>query len=199
MTISLFNLLIFVFHSLKNSKCQRACEKLDLDCSIEKPVMAFFWPIRQKGEPADTQEDPYDVDVTKPKRLRKESSSSDEDGVDKKHFGHLSGSSSESSSSSESDDEKEVKKERKFEEITDVNEEEDEYQVNLRLPYVFWASFINIQYNLMVLSLSHFADDRKGRNVNYLPSDDIFLLPLVWNSLPRCRRHGIKLSGHNKR
>lgn len=92
--------------------------------------MAFFWPLRNKGEPAETQEDPYDDNNQKPKRLRKESSSSD-DSETKKHFGHISGSSSDSSDSEGEGDAK------KIEEITEVNDEEDEYEVKYERFYRF--------------------------------------------------------------
>lgn len=87
--------------------------------------MAFFWPIRKTGECAETQEDPYEENVSKPKRLRKESTSSD-DSITKKHFGHMSDSSDSQTSESE---EEEV---RKIEEIPNdaPNDEEDEYEVN---------------------------------------------------------------------
>ncbi|KAG4073779.1 hypothetical protein HA402_001003 [Bradysia odoriphaga] len=37
-------------------KCQRACEKLDLEEKIEKPALAWFWPNRQKTEEDDAEE-----------------------------------------------------------------------------------------------------------------------------------------------
>lgn len=119
---------IFIFFSsCSYSKCQRACEKLDLDASIETPIMAFFWPARKTGEPADTQEDPYEEDVPKPKKPRKESTSSDDSETPTtKHFGYIPGSSSESSSS-----ESEEEEIRKIQEIPaeSINDEEDEYEV----------------------------------------------------------------------
>ncbi|XP_031621220.1 G patch domain-containing protein 11 [Contarinia nasturtii] len=108
-------------------KCQRACEKLDIDASIEKSVMAFFWPKRNKGEPAETQEDPYDENDKKPKRLRKDSTSSD-DSVAKKHFGHMSDSSD--SSSSESEEEETRKIEEIPNEAPNTDDEEDEYETS---------------------------------------------------------------------
>lgn len=88
--------------------------------------MAFFWPTRKTGEPADTQEDPYEEDVPKPKKLRKESTSSDDSETPTKHFGYIPGSSSESSSS-----ESEEEEIRKIQEIPaeSINDEEDEYEV----------------------------------------------------------------------
>lgn len=110
------------------SKCQRACEKLDLDASIDTPIMAFFWPTRKTGEPADTIEDPYEKNVQKPKRPRKESTTSTDDSEApcRKQFGYIPGSSSESSSS-----ESEEEQTRKIEEVPaeSVNAEEDEYEV----------------------------------------------------------------------
>lgn len=126
-TINL-TLSICIFFSCSHSKCQRACEKLDLDASIETPILAFFWPVRKTGESADTQEDPYEEDVPKPKKPRKESTSSDDSETPTtKHFGYIPGSSSESSSSAS--EEEEI---RKIQEIPDVsiNDEEDEYEVN---------------------------------------------------------------------
>lgn len=141
--------------------------------------MAFFWPLRNKGEPAETQEDPYDDNNQKPKRLRKESSSSD-DNETKKHFGHISGSSSDSS---DSEGEEEAKK---IEEITEVNEEEDEYEVKYERFYRFdlWNG-TNIKSNGFFFCF--FTDIRKGRNAHHLPSNHLFLLSLVRHSLSRCR------------
>lgn len=119
--------MLIIFFPFSCSKCQRACEKLDLDASIETPIMAFFWPARKIGEPADTQEDPYEDDVQKPKKPRKESTSSDDsDTPTTKHFGYIPGSSSESSSS-----ESEEEEIPKIQEITaeSIEDEEDEYEV----------------------------------------------------------------------
>lgn len=43
------------------SKCQRACEKLDLEEKIEQPALAWFWPNRQTtDEDANEQEESDD-------------------------------------------------------------------------------------------------------------------------------------------
>lgn len=40
-------------------KCQRACEKLDLEDSIEKPALHWFWPNRKTAE-QDAEEEQSD-------------------------------------------------------------------------------------------------------------------------------------------
>lgn len=111
------------------SKCQRACEKLDLDATIEAPIMKFFWPQRKKAELTETIEDPYeDKGEREPKRKRKESSSSSDDSdsnhVTRKQFGIFPDSDESSSSSSEEES-------PKIEEIPadTPDDEEDEYEV----------------------------------------------------------------------
>lgn len=136
-----FTVILFCLKNIKfsffscYSKCQRACEKLDLDASIETPAIAFFWPLRKKAELAETKEDPYeDKCEREPKRLRKESSSSDDDSETPKHkhFGSISSSSDSSSSESEEEN-------AQIEEITTVtsndDEEDDEYEVDLEMGY----------------------------------------------------------------
>lgn len=100
---------------------------MDLDAAIEAPAMAFFWPKRITGEPAETNEDPYsDKSEHAPKRKRKESSSSDGSEICKRFGTDLD--SSESSSSESSEEEKRPK----IEEITTINEDEEDevYEVN---------------------------------------------------------------------
>lgn len=134
------------------SKCQRACEKLDSDASIEEPIMKFFWPIRKSAELAETVEDPYDEKSrVKPKRKRVKlvSSSSDDDedsnlsGGKCKRFGtdldSDASSSSESSDEDDDDDEGGRSKSAKIEEITTIDpndDEENEFEVSFyRLIY----------------------------------------------------------------
>lgn len=74
---------MFCFYfNLFHSKCQRACEKLDLDASIETPAMIWFWPIRKTNEPSETSEDPYDDKNEEQPKQERDVSSSDEDSSD---------------------------------------------------------------------------------------------------------------------
>lgn len=133
------------------SKCQRACEKLDLDASIEQPIMKFFWPIRKTAELSETVEDPYEEKSRvqpKRKRVKLISSSSDDDDDDDdsnlsgrkcKRFGTDldSDKSSSSESSSGEDEEGGVSKTTKIEEIItiDPNDDEDnEFEVSFFTP-----------------------------------------------------------------
>lgn len=122
-----------------NSKCQRACEKLDLDASIEQPAMKFFWPIRVVAELTETVEDPYDEKSrVQPKRKRPKliSSSSDDDdsnlsgGGKCKRFGtNLDSDEETSSESSDGDDDEEDEGKpstAKIQDITTVNPDDDE-------------------------------------------------------------------------
>lgn len=123
---------------LLHSKCQRACEKLDMDASIEQPAMKFFWPTRVVAELAETVEDPYDEKSrVKPKGKRPKlvSSSSDDDdsnmsgGGKRKRFGTNLDSDDESSSESSSGDDDEDEggaKTPKIQEITTIDPNDDE-------------------------------------------------------------------------
>ncbi|XP_055312238.1 G patch domain-containing protein 11 [Sitodiplosis mosellana] len=137
-------------------KCQRACEKLDLDASIETPIMAFFWPVRKTGELTETQEDPYDENVPqKPKKPRKESTSSeDSEKPSTKHFGFMPGSSSESSSS-ESEEEEPT---RKIEEIPaeSINDEEDEYETSEKVEML--TTYLRTTYTYCHWCGTHYQD-----------------------------------------
>lgn len=166
------------------SKCQRACEKLDLDASVETAAMPFFWPIRKTVEPSETTDDPYsDKSEGAPKRKRKESSTSDdsdEDGVTHKRFGEFPGSD-DSSSSSSSEEER-----PRFEEIpTDEPNEDDEFEVLFQMKNVE-----NPKKKLLIVDPIFLLDIRKTRNVDYLFTHNILILPLVWCTFSRCRRYG---------
>lgn len=115
------------------SKCQRACEKLDLDATIDAPIMKFFWPQRKKAELTETIEDPYDdKGEREPKRKRKDSSSSSDDSdsnhITSKQFGIFPDSDESSSSSSEEES-------PKIEEIPadTPDDEDDEYEPSEKL------------------------------------------------------------------
>lgn len=53
-------------------KCQRACEKLDLEEKIEKPALFWFWPNRktvdedadEESEESDDESDEVEYDLT---------------------------------------------------------------------------------------------------------------------------------------
>lgn len=122
---------------MRHSKCQRACEKLDLDASIKTPALIWFWPIRKTSDPSETSEDPYDEKNEGQPKQGRVVSSSDEDSSDvnesKCHFGTFSDTDN-SSQSAENDEVKE-----KFEAkdtpndntnaADDENESEIEYEV----------------------------------------------------------------------
>lgn len=120
-----------------HSKCQRACEKLDLDASIDTPAMNWFWPIRKTNDPSETSEDPYDeMNEDQPKQDRVVSSS-DEDSNDVNESKGLFGRFSDTDDSSHSAQIDEVKGELEAKDTsndntiaTDVeNESEIDYEV----------------------------------------------------------------------
>lgn len=128
------NITIFsLFSSAPNSKCQRACEKLDLDASVDKPASRWFWPSRKTNAPDASPPDPYN-DVTRTKRKYSSSeSSTDGDKIDKP-FGVMKESSDESEEEDESN---------RIVEITDVEEvdeeeeeEEDEFEVTDKITMI---------------------------------------------------------------
>lgn len=183
---------LFLFY-LCHSKCQRACEKLDLDASIEAPAMLWFWPIRKTNDPSETSEDPYDqTNEEQPKRKRAVSSS-DEDSSDdvtepKGRFGDFS-DTDDSSQSAQIDGVIE-----EFETIdttndnrnaTDVeNESEIEYEV-----MTIQATGITLYYDELLMEnngLFSSTGDRKAGDANELFANNLLLLPMVWYTLQRC-------------
>lgn len=120
-----------------HSKCQRACEKLDLDASIEAPAMIWFWPIRKTNDPSETSEDPYDDNNEEQPKQERVVSSSDEDSSDVNEPKGRFGTFSDTDDSSQSAQIDEVKEEFEATDTPndignaadDENESEIEYEV----------------------------------------------------------------------
>lgn len=65
------NNTIATIHFCFIRKCQRACEKLDLEHKVEEPALHWFWPIRktaednaeeaESDEDSDSEEVEYDL------------------------------------------------------------------------------------------------------------------------------------------
>lgn len=64
--------------NFSSRKCQRACERLDLDDGIGTPPLKWFWPIREKA--VTTSEEDDDGDDTAD--AKEETTASDESASD---------------------------------------------------------------------------------------------------------------------